>query len=139
MHLVKNLFKINDIFLPIKGYCFLMNFDERSVASLSSDIQRLIDYCCQHNIPHNLFFSYGKSMNELRIFVFVRSRKHLENEVDYGKIFIMAILELSGYYPSVTKEVYEIIDENFILERFRDELGSVFEETLRDVVDLYLK
>jgi GDP-D-glucose phosphorylase len=130
---------MNDKKLPFQGYCFLIKSSSpiEETINLSKDIKKLVDYCCDNTIPHNLFFTYGATTEEIRIFFYVRTTKHLGAAKIYGDFMIIAFCEFSGYYPIAKEDVYENLTESYILDVIKEEVGDVFDKTENDVLKLY--
>lgn len=121
------LHKINDIRYPVPGYCILI-----TNTCEANTIQRLIDFCCQQNIPHNLFITRSKNPSEIRVFLFPRLNSNFKLDKVFDNQLNVAFCELSGYIPIGDEELYEMINENLILKRFSEELGKVCGEIEED-------
>lgn len=133
---------MNDGKFPVKGYCFLINNNgddcvDDTTAVLSRDIEKLVKYCCNKNIPHNIFFTYGSHDDEIRVFFFVRTTEYLGAEKIYGDFLIIAFCEFSGYFPVGRHELYDDVSEEFIVENINKQVGNVFDETEKDAVELF--
>lgn len=95
----------------------------------------MVDLCCTRNIPHNIFFTFGVN-EDLRCFFFPRLSDFVSDKVFTSHLNI-AFCELSGYIPVGDEEMYDKMDENYVLGRIKEELGSVCSDIEGDVLCLY--
>jgi GDP-D-glucose phosphorylase len=125
--------------LPFQGYCFLMKSSSpiEETINLSKVIKKLVDYCCDNTIPHNLFFTYGATTEEIRIFFYVRSRKHLGRSDTFDGLMMVAFSEFSGYFSVSNEEFYEGLNEDYILRKIQEEVDDVFAKTEEEILKLY--
>lgn len=129
--IASNLYKLHDPGLPVKAFCLISNDVETDALKL----QKLVDYCCQKTIPHNIFFTKSRS-NELRVFFFPRTLGNFGAEKLYTSFLNVAFCELSGYVPIGDEELYETIDESYILERFSQEIQDICDKIEGDFVEI---
>lgn len=125
------MYKINDPSLPAKAFCLVAN-DEKTDAL---KLQKLVDYCCQKTIPHNIFFTRSRT-DELRVFFFPRTLGNFGAEKLYTSFLNVAFCELSGYVPIGDEDLFETISEKEILERFNDEVQDVCDKVEKDFVEI---
>lgn len=93
-------------------------------------LQKLVQYCCEKTIPHNFFFT--KSHNgELRAFFYPRTMGNFGAHKMYSNFLNVAFCELSGYIPIGDEELFEEINENYVLDRFNEEIQNVC-DTIED-------
>lgn len=98
-------------------------------------LQKLVDYCCQKTIPHNIFFTRSRT-DELRVFFFPRTLGNFGAEKLYTSFLNVAFCELSGYVPIGDEDLFETISEKEILERFNDEVQDVCDKVEKDFVEI---
>lgn len=105
-HIQRNVYKIDDKY-PANGFCIQIDrgADSKRKDEICCDAIRLIDYLCQHNIPHNIFITYGKDdvadIRKLKIYIFPRDST--VGAVKEFSSFNIAFCELSGYVPVGSK------------------------------------
>jgi hypothetical protein len=136
---VKNLYKFEDEKLPIKAFCFVIKSDDdkNQTISISRDIEILVKFCCARIIPHNIFFTYGSSNNEIRILFYVRTSKHVGTQKTYGDFAIVAACELVGHLPEASLNVFENFTEEMLVSRLNEEIGNVPDDIEPEILKLY--
>lgn len=97
---------------------------------------KLIEYCCQKNIPHNLFVTRRSKFDEICIFLFPRHVANFGVDKVYTSHLNVAFCELSGYIPIGDEELFDSIEENYILGRFHQEMGKICDEIENDFIKL---
>lgn len=91
--------------ISIKAFCF--RFVQSESAIVVENVHKLVEYMCQHNVPHNVFMtlevadvassSEGQPKTPyLRLFIWLRENLHANKAV---APFNIAFCELSGYVP----------------------------------------
>lgn len=101
-------------------------------------LQKLVDYCCEKTIPHNIFFTKSHT-GELRVFFFPRTLGNFGALKLYTSFLNVAFCELSGYVPIGDEELFETITEEYILERFNQEIHDICDKIESDFVEILNK
>lgn len=165
-HIAGNIFKLDDRY-PTFGFCFPVLRHSDNVR-ITNDVHKLIEYFCANAIPHNLLWTLGRRSdvddddenNEIvKIFVFPREKmadKH-------GSKYNVACCELSGFLSVGGKcygfwqnislrsktimfllnafsdeSVYNILSEEFIINKIRDAMGNLnTEKLIKDATTLF--
>lgn len=125
------MYKIDDPKYPVKGFCLISN-DAKSDAL---KLHKLIELCCEKVIPHNIFFTRSGT-GELRIFFLPRTLGNFGAEKLYTSFLNVAFCEMSGYIPIGDEELFENIDEKYILDRFAQEVGDICDTIEADFVEI---
>lgn len=128
--LIDNFYSINDERLPARGFCLLLNDIDLDAQKLF----KLVEFCCQQTIPHNMFFTKSHTSNETRIFLFPRSMKSFGTDKIYSSFLNVAFCELAGYIPIGDEELFKSINESYILERFSQEIQNICDVVEKDFV-----
>lgn len=98
-------------------------------------LHKLVEYCCEKTIPHNIFFTRSKT-NELRVFFFPRTLGNFGADKLYTTLLNVAFCELSGYIPIGDEELYETIVESYIVDRFNQEIQNICDTIETDLVEI---
>lgn len=131
---------MNDTELPMKGYCFVINkdCDNSTIKHTSKDIEKFVNFCCINTIPHNVLFTYGGTEhNEIRIFFYVRTAKHLKVHEFHADFMIIGFPEFSGYFYIATEDLYNSITEKILIENLQQQIENVCDDIESDIVKLY--
>jgi hypothetical protein len=131
--IASNLYKTDDPNYPVKAFCLVVN-DTKTDAS---KLFKLVEYCCQKTIPHNLFFTKPRDSDEIRVFFFPRSQGSFGADKIYSTFLNVAFCELSGYIPIGDEELYDTISENYILDRINQEVQDICDLIENDFVQLF--
>lgn len=128
---MSNLHKIEDANFPVKGFCLISN----DVKNDAIKLHKLVEYCCQKTIPHNMFFTKSPA-NELRVFFYPRTLGNFGADKIYSSFLNVAFCELSGYIPIGDEELFETISEKYILERFNEEIKDICDKIEQDLIEI---
>lgn len=126
-----NLYKTDDSRYPVKAFCMIANDSKAD----SKKLHKLTAYCCEKTIPHNLFLTKSQT-NEIRIFFYPRSMGNFGTHKMYTNFLNVAFCELSGYCPIGDAELFEKINENYVLERFNEEIQNVCDTIHDDLIKI---
>lgn len=102
----------------------------------ASKLQKLVEYCCQKTIPHNLFFTKSQSAVGVRVFFFPRMLGNFGAEKLYTSFLNVAFCELSGYIPIGDEELFDTITENYVLTRFSQEVQNICDTIESDLAEI---
>jgi GDP-D-glucose phosphorylase len=130
--LIGNFYLINDKRLPTRGFCLLLS----NIDVDSKKLYKLVEFCCQMTIPHNMFFTKSRTSDETRIFFFPRTKKAFGEDKIYSSFLNVAFCELAGYIPIGDEKLFQTINENYILERFNEEVQDICDVIENDFVRL---
>ncbi|CRK95274.1 CLUMA_CG008699, isoform A [Clunio marinus] len=128
-NVASNLFKINDSKFPVKGFCMIAKETKSDAEKLS----RIIEYCCANKVPHNMFFTKSRMSDDIRIFFYPRMLGNFGAEKVYTSLLNVAFCELSGYIPIGDENLYETINENYIIDRFNQEIQNIISDYCKNV------
>lgn len=131
--LASNLYKIEDPRFSVQGYCLIAS-DDTSTDALK--LFKLIEYCCQKVIPHNFFFTKSQTPGETRVFFFTRTIGNFGVDKLLATYLQIGFCELAGYIPIGDEELYEKISEDYITNRYNEELGNVCASIEKDFVEI---
>ncbi|KAG5673930.1 hypothetical protein PVAND_003931 [Polypedilum vanderplanki] len=133
VQLVDNFYRIDNKKYPIEGFCMIL----RDVKNDVEKLYKVVQYCCDKVIPHNIFFTKSRDAKEIRIFFFPRQLNNFGENKIYSTHLNVAFCELSGFIPIGDDELYESITEEYVLRRFADEIGLIcidIENDLKNIV-----
>lgn len=102
-------------------------------------LHKLIDFCCDKAIPHNLMLTRRQSSDEIRVFFFPHAKSNFGAEKVFTSHLNIAFCELSGFIPIGDEELYESITETYVLSRFNDEIGSVCDDIENELKNIFLE
>lgn len=131
-HVASNLFKIHDPKYSVQGYCLVANNPKTDALKL----HKLVDYCCRKVIPHNFFFTKTETPGEVRVFIFPRTIGNFGVDKLLSSFLQIGFCELAGYIPIGDEELYDKIDETYIIKRFEDEIQNVCSSVEKDFAEL---
>lgn len=133
IQVVDNLYKVDFNKFPIHAFCLII----KDIKTDALRLQKLIDFCCDKNIPHNLMFTRNKS-NEIRVFLFPHQKSNFGADKVFTSHLNIAFCELSGFIPIGDEELYESISESYVLSRFNDEIGNICDDIEKDFKNILL-
>lgn len=131
--IASNLYNIDDPNYPVKAFCLIASNDTKTDAL---KLHKLVEYCCQKTIPHNLFFTKPRDSDELRVFFFPRTLGNFGADKLYTSFLNVAFCELSGYIPIGDEELFDTISEKYILDRFNQEILDICDLIENDFVQI---
>lgn len=82
-----------------------------------------------------MFFTKSQT-NELRVFFFPRTLGNFGVEKLYTSFLNVAFCELSGYIPIGDEDLFNSIDETYIIDRFNQEIGDICDKIESDFVEI---
>lgn len=131
-NVASNLFKISDPKYSVQGFCLISKEPKTDAKKL----HKLIQYCCEKTIPHNFFFTKSQTPGETRAFFFVRTVGNFGVDKMLASYLQIGFCELAGYIPIGDEELYESIDENYIINRFKQEIEDVCASVEKDFAEI---
>ena len=100
----------------------------------------MVNLCCAKNIPHNIFFTHGfnneANKSDLRCFLFLR-KTDFDSEKTFTNHLNIAFCELSGYISLGSEEIYDEIDEKYVLKRIVEEIRDDLDDFEDELFVLY--
>jgi hypothetical protein len=111
----------------------------KDIKSDALKLHKLINFCCDKNIPHNLMFTRTSSSEEIRVFIFPHEKTNFGADKVFTSHLNIAFCELSGFIPIGDEELYESITESYVLGRFNDEIGNICDEIESDLKNIFLE
>jgi len=118
-HLVHNVFVSN---FPSK--CYYVNVHDWSLKTETiKSIAKIVKYFCDNHIPHNLFFTYTTSRSAVMCHIYPRSQM-CGTDKEYSN-FNIACCELAGFISVGREDIYNVLTEEIILQRIRNEMGEI--------------
>lgn len=124
-----NFYKVDDPKYPVKTFCLIANDTKVDAQKL----HKIVQYCCAKTIPHNFFFTKSQS-NELRAFFYPRTMGNFGAHKMYTNFLNVAFCELSGYVPIGDEELFEEINQDYVLARFNEEIQNVCDTIESDLI-----
>jgi len=96
---------------PVKGFVWdIEDFSVTAIDKCVGNVFKLIDYCFETELPHNLFITRNRTGSAIRVFLWTR-------EAAFGTKddmqIIAAFCEFSGFYICKTDESYQQLTEEF--------------------------
>lgn len=129
-----NLHKVDYEKFPISAFCVLLNDNKTDALKL----HKLIEICCDKNIPHNLLLTKRKTA-EIGVFIFPHAKSNFGVDKVSSSHLNIAFCELSGFIPIGDEELYESITETYVLSRFNDEIENVCDDIEDDFRKIFLE
>lgn len=134
IHIAENLYKINNEKFAIKAFCLIL----KDITKDARKLHEMVKLCCDKIIPHNLFFTKSKNLNEIRIFFFPRHLSNFGADKVFSSHLNIAFCELSGFIPIGDDDLFESINENYVIDRFNDEIKTIcdaIEEDFKNIIE----
>ncbi|XP_071041784.1 GDP-D-glucose phosphorylase 1 isoform X2 [Parasteatoda tepidariorum] len=137
-HLIGNCYEL--VQYPAEGFTFQVQ-DASEVVETMKSVMKLIDFLIKEEIPHNLFFTRGKSFTDenvcsvVRIFVWARTAIY-GSKNDYT--FNAAVCELAGHIIVKEEDGFETTNEEYIAAVLKEACHDIFFGIRDRVKALYL-
>ncbi|XP_001352613.3 GDP-D-glucose phosphorylase 1 [Drosophila pseudoobscura] len=112
--------------MPTEAICvvFEANDDEAEVQEKVNNLQKLANWMCGQNIPHNLFITQDRrpgKRGSVQVFVFARSHYCVNKDL---ADFNVGFCELAGYIPVGNSEKLDNLTEPLVIKRIREVTGT---------------
>ncbi|EDW30332.1 GL17880 [Drosophila persimilis] len=112
--------------MPTEAICvvFEANDDEVEVQEKVNNLQKLANWMCGQNIPHNLFITQDRrpgKRGSVQVFVFARSHYCVNKDL---ADFNVGFCELAGYIPVGNSEKLDNLTEPLVIKRIREVTGT---------------
>lgn len=122
--MASNLYRSTEI----PAFCLV----SRDIKSDVEKLYKLVQYCCDKVIPHNIFFTKSKDLKETRIFFYPRFLSNFGANKVFSSHLNVAFCELSGYLSIGDDELFEKVDESYVVDRFKEEVGTICDDIEND-------
>ncbi|KAI1309460.1 GDP-D-glucose phosphorylase 1 [Halotydeus destructor] len=99
---------------PAAGFAFeIEEFNLSSFREVATKVFKIVDYCFEIELPHNLFITRTRDGSRLRILLWPREAEFgVKNDME----ITAALCEFSGFFICKTREMYDTITEEFCLK-----------------------
>ncbi|EDW18675.2 GDP-D-glucose phosphorylase 1 [Drosophila mojavensis] len=115
---------------PTEAICFVIGGrdSDDDVREKVQQIHQITEWLCNNQLPHNLFMTHDRKTNDLRVFLFVRSKYCVNKD---ACIFNVGFCELVGFLPVGDEEKLQNLTEQVVIDRIKDLTGDAFETAYR--------
>ncbi|XP_026479599.1 GDP-D-glucose phosphorylase 1 [Ctenocephalides felis] len=132
-NLCENIYEL--VNYPAHGFCLEVK-SKSEISNVCSTFDTIIKLLIDLNIPHNIFMTFGKTLNEtcksnaLRILIFPRKDSF---GCKLSLSFNLAFCELSGYIPVGNLESFNTLTEEAVTQILEENTSIEF-NIVRDVI-----
>lgn len=83
-----------------------------------------------------MFFTKSRASDDIRVFFFPRTMGNFGADKLYTSFLNVAFCELSGYIPIGDEDLFDTINESYILDRFNQEIQEICDTIESDLKEL---